>query len=234
MTQQSNKTKVNAGIDEQTVVDYLDQNPDFFNRHADLLSKLEIRHEAGPAISLIERQVFVLRDKNQKLESKLYELVSLARENEQLSRNILQLVVNLLWSDDLESLLSSVVDAMRHEFQVDFASVHLISDDSTLCEQMPQWYLHTEDERYEQIRAVVEANRPLCGRLSDEQIACMFVDHHEEIGSAALIPLVSGSVLGFIGLGGQHPERFNPAMATSFLTQIAELVSAAIATYQNK
>ena len=233
MTQQSNQPTINAELDDQSVADYLDRNPGFFDKHADLLSKLELRHDTGPAISLIERQVFVLRDKNQRLESKLYELVSLARENEQLSRNILQLVVNLLWSDDLESLLSSVVDAMRHEFNVDFASVHLLTDDLSLCEQMPQWYLHTEDKRYESIRSVVESNRPLCGRLSKEQISCMFVDHYKDIKSAALIPLVSGAKLGYIGLAGQQADRFNPGMATNFLTQIGELVSAAIGTYHN-
>ena len=233
MTQQSNN-KINADIDDYAVAEYLEQHPDYFSRHADLLTKLELNHDSGTAVSLIERQVFVLRDKNQRLESKLQELVTCARENEQLSRNILQLVVDLLWSDDLESLLSSVVDAMRHEFQVDFASVHLITDDQSLCDEKPQWYLHKDDPRYEAIRSVVESNRPLCGRLSREQINCMFTDYQEEINSAALIPLVSGEVLGYIGLGGQSEQRFTPAMETSFLNQIGELVSAAIGTYQQK
>ena len=218
---------------EQAIVEYLEQNPDFFDRHANLLSKLELSHESGTAISLIERQVFILRDKNQRLENKLFELVSLARENEQLSRNILQLVVNLLWSDDLESLLSSVVDAMRHEFQLDYASVHLLTDDISLCEKMPQWYTHTDDEQYQSIRSAVESDRPLCGRLNKQQIACMFTEEHADIESAALIPLVCGANTGFIGLGGQSPDRFTPAMATNFLTQIGELVSAAIGTYQS-
>lgn len=232
MTQQSQKKEIGTDLNDQMVAEYLEQNPDYFNRHADVLSKLEISHESGAAISLIERQVVVLRDKNQRLESKLFELVSLARENEQLSRNILQLVVNLLWSEDIESLLSSVVDAMRHEFQVDFASVHIITDDIDLCASKPQWYLHKDDERYQSIQSAVEANRPLCGRLTKQQISCMFVDHFEDINSAALIPLVSGGVLGYIGLGGQDEDRFTPAMATNFLNQIGELVSAAIGTYQ--
>jgi len=233
VTQLSNNKKNVAPLDEQSVAEYLQQNLDFFSRHADLLSKLDINHDSGNAVSLIERQVIVLRDKNQRLESKLYELVSLARENEQLSRNILQLVVNLLWSDDLESLLSSVVDAMRHEFQVDYASVHLVTDDKSLCEQMPQWYLHRDDVRFESIRPALDNSRPLCGRLSRQQIACLFTEQHDDIQSAALIPLRSGAVLGFIGLGGQSPQRFNPAMATNFLSQIGELVSAAIGTYHS-
>lgn len=220
-------------LDEKAVADYLEQTPDFFERHANLLSKLVLSHESGNAISLIERQVFVLRNKNQRLETKLFELVSLARENEKLSRNILQLVVNLLWSDDLESLLSSVVDAMRHEFQVDYASVHLITNEQSLCDELPQWYIHTENEAYQSIRAAVEADKPLCGRLSKEQISCMFAEKGAEIESAALIPLVSGANIGFIGLGGQSSDRFNPTMATNFLAQIGELVSAAIGTYQS-
>jgi len=234
VTQQTKKTDITSdNIDEQAVAEYLQNTPDFFDRHANLLSQMELSHESGNAISLIERQVFVLRDKNQRLETKLYELVSLARENEQLSRNILQLVVNLLWSDDLESLLSSVVDAMRHEFQVDYASVHLLTDDNELVKAMPQWYIHVDDPRYQLISKQVEANRPVCGRLNEEQIACIFTEDHPEIQSAALVPLVSGATIGFIGLGGEHRERFNPAMETSFLAQIGELVSAAIGTYKS-
>lgn len=233
MTQQSKAKGIKTELDEQQVVDYLDTNLDFFDRHANLLTKMELSHDSGPAISLIERQVFVLRNKNQRLESKLFELVSLARENEQLSRNILQLVVSLLLCDDLEPLLSSVVDAMRHEFQVDYACVQLVTDDKALCEELPQWYIHVDDPKYQPIRKAVESDTPLCGRLSAEQVNALFGADHGNIASAALIPLTCGANEGFIGLGGQSVDRFTPTMATNFLTQIGELVSAAIGTYLN-
>ena len=237
MTQQSQKKNKPANntssVSEQQVVDYLREHPEFFNLHPVLLTEMEIPHDTGTAVSLIERQVYVLRNKNSHLENKLRELVVLARENEQLSRSILQLVINLIGSEDLEDLLRAVVDALRHEFQVDFATVRLLTDDSHLYKHSPQWYVDERDDQLDSFRSALQANRPICGRLSQEQIAYLFPEHTEEVKSAALIPLVSGDILGYIGLGGQHEDRFHPGMGTTFLTQISELVSAAICQYRS-
>ena len=61
-------------IDEEQVIDYIKDNPDFFIRHSSLLAEIEIPHESGSAISLIERQLSVLRDKNKKLDKVYSEL----------------------------------------------------------------------------------------------------------------------------------------------------------------
>lgn len=217
---------------EQMVVDYLRDNPGFFSQHPVVLSEMEIPHETGGAVSLIERQVFVLRDRNQRLESKLKELVAVARENEQLSRNILQLVIDLITSEDKEELLRSVVDVMRHEFNVDYAAIKLLTSDKALSKSSPDWYIHEADHGLDSFRTSLESNKPICGRINDEQIHFLFPDCGEQVKSAAFIPLVAGDILGFIGLGGQEEERFNPGMATTFLSQISELVSAAIGSYR--
>ena len=69
-------------IDAEGVAEYLEQNPGFFEQHADLLSDIKLQHGSGGAISLIERQVAVLREKNQALESNILQLVQIAQDNE--------------------------------------------------------------------------------------------------------------------------------------------------------
>ena len=48
-------------LPEQAVVDYLTAHPDFFTRHPQLLRDLSLPHDSGNAVSLIERQVELLR-----------------------------------------------------------------------------------------------------------------------------------------------------------------------------
>lgn len=52
-----------GGLDENEVADFLRAHPDFFERHLALLSELVVPHSSrGGAVSLLERQVGVLRD----------------------------------------------------------------------------------------------------------------------------------------------------------------------------
>ena len=78
-----------ASAEETAIADYLQSNPDFFERHATLLTKLNLPHNRGSsAISLVERQVAALRDKNEKLETRLRELIEVARGNDALAAKI--------------------------------------------------------------------------------------------------------------------------------------------------
>ena len=83
--------------DESTIADYLQSNPDFFERHATLLTTLKLPHNRGSsAISLVERQVAALRDKNEKLEARLRELIEVARSNDVLAAKIHRLACRLV------------------------------------------------------------------------------------------------------------------------------------------
>ena len=72
-------------ISEQAVQDYLADNPDFFERHGDLLKSLRLPHGSGGTVSLVERQVSVLRQKELKNDRKLKELLAVARANDALA-----------------------------------------------------------------------------------------------------------------------------------------------------
>ncbi len=58
-----------ASGEEETVARYLQHNPDFFERHQPLLARLRLPHaRSGATISLIERQVEVLREQQADVE----------------------------------------------------------------------------------------------------------------------------------------------------------------------
>src|SRR5262245_16974062 len=89
-TQQARGVKTETTINDDTVAQYLQTYPDFFERNSALLARLRLPHarESGQTISLMERQVDVLRERNRGLEHKLKELIDVARANEALTDKI--------------------------------------------------------------------------------------------------------------------------------------------------
>ena len=64
-----------AKITRDNVARYLRTHSDFFKHHTDLIETLAIPHETGVAVSLVERQVELLRNKNKELDQKLHQLI---------------------------------------------------------------------------------------------------------------------------------------------------------------
>jgi len=60
METDSNKNTPNA----DDVIRFLVENPNFFDQHPEALSELSISHVSYGAVSLVERQVAVLRERN--------------------------------------------------------------------------------------------------------------------------------------------------------------------------
>ena len=79
MSTQAEVEYADEELSEQAIHDYLAAHPDFFENHAALLNSLHLPHATGGAISLVERQVSVLRQKDLKLEKQLKELIEVAR-----------------------------------------------------------------------------------------------------------------------------------------------------------
>ena len=67
MSDESTASEVTAEV----VSDYLRDNPDFFNQHPEVLSELKITHVGDGAVSLVERQVATLRERNAELRRRL-------------------------------------------------------------------------------------------------------------------------------------------------------------------
>jgi len=87
-------------VDEKMVADYLRHHADFFERHQGLLAELHLPHKTGVAVSLVERQIKVLREQRKQLKNKLGGLIRNAQYNEELSQRLHQLTLKLLSAGD--------------------------------------------------------------------------------------------------------------------------------------
>ena len=211
------------------LISLIRENADILQRHPELLAVLEVPHETGKAVSLIERQVGVLREKIQQQDDRLCELMDVARDNERLAQSRHGLALNLLSSHDLDDVVSTVLDVLSNQLAADFAVVKLFSNDQQRIDQTSGLFVDATDDALNAFKTMLEHKNTVCGKATKEQKDFLFGDIAESIKSVAIIPLVAGANLGLIGLGSNDINRFNPSMGTDFLTQIGELISASLA-----
>ena len=95
----------------EQVAAYLKAHKDFFVDHESLLADITIPHETGKAVSLVERQVGVLRERNIELRERLTRLLDVARENDMLFEKMRGLILALLETKTVPQLAAAFKDA---------------------------------------------------------------------------------------------------------------------------
>src|SRR4051812_28128295 len=157
-----------ASIGEDAIADYLHAHPDFFERHASLLSHLRIPHErSGSAISLVERQVQVLREKNEKLERKLNELLAVARDNGALVEKIHRLACRLVHAQGAVHIMEALETSLREDFDALHWRMVLTRAEIPGIERLASRYLHVakrEAPELKMFETFFESARPRCGQ----------------------------------------------------------------------
>lgn len=218
--------------DDQGVADYLSAHPDFFERHAGLLEQLRLPHRSGAAtVSLVERQVSVLQEKNRGLERRLRELVDVARFNSTLSDKIHALALRLLHANDAVAVLAALEAGLREDFGASQAVVVLLHNTSDIAPKASNRFLRNADRSdpaLQSFSTFIQQSKPRCGRIRDTQREFLFPGEAAGIASVAMVPLGPNCELGILAIGSSDSNRFNPTMSTDFLARIGELTAAAL------
>ncbi|MEN8819885.1 MAG: DUF484 family protein [Abyssibacter sp.] len=210
------------GVTEDDVIAFLEQHPRLFSEHPQLLEGIELAHTTGSASSLIERQVTLLRQRNEQLRERLHQLAELARHNERRMRNANRLAVSLLGAGDLTQVVQMTRDQLTRAFAVDAVFIGLYgeqdaADLTTIGEAHPL---------RQQYANLMRTGLIECGPLAEPARGSLFGD--QPIASAAVVPLDRVQPLGLLAVGSEDAHRFQPAMGTLFLDLIADLLTAAI------
>ena len=120
MSDESTASEVTAEV----VSDYLRDNPDFFNQHPEVLSELKISHVGDGAVSLVERQVATLRERNAELRRRLDALMSVAEQNEALLEATQEVITSIAERGSHEDLATLFCDLVRKRFEVELVAFH--------------------------------------------------------------------------------------------------------------
>lgn len=207
-------------LTDDAVREYLKDNADFLQRHPDMLDYLHIEHATGSAVSLVEKQVSVLRERNIDMRHRLQSLTANARDNDKLFEQTRELVLELLDAGSVDALYERFNTAMKDVFGVDYASMILFhqTPGSTVCR------VESEDEVQAQIGALFHGNKAVCGTLRKEELQFLFPKCGES-GSAALVPVASDEQLGLIAIGSADASRYHSSVGTLFLNHIADVMA---------
>jgi uncharacterized protein len=232
-------------MNDREVADYLLANPDFFVEHAELLASIKLGNPHGKAaVSLQERQMEMLREKNKHLELRLSELLRYGHENDSIAAKMVHWATHVLAERDPHALPRLIAEQLRHEFDVPQAALRLW--DVAEAYAQASFAKHTGEE----VRIFANSLEvPYCGANTGFEAAQWLDGAHggaeggadgseaapQSVAIVALRKRVtaeerdpSGEAFGLLVLGSTDPRRFHDGMATDLLRKIGTLASAAL------
>lgn len=219
-----------AETEEESIARYLQHNPDFFERHQPLLGRLRLPHaRTGSTISLVERQVEVLREKHSGLEQKLAEFVRVARANDAIAEKLHRFNRRVMRAKTRDAVLTQVEASLREDFDAFHATLLLIGTPD--ANEASQHFVRTvgaDDPSLKSFESLFASGKPRCGQARDSQRELLFGADAPNIASVALVPLGDKGSLGLLALGSTDRDRFHPGMSTEFLARMAELITDAL------
>lgn len=202
---------------EAAVAAWLLAHPDFLARHTDVLAKLHIPHASAGVVSLIERQVAVLREQLNAERGRLNHLVARAREYESFSNRLHELTVKLILARDLAEAGLALEASLRAEFSAAAVALKLfpLDPDERATDPVLRDFIE-----------FVDRDRCLCGPLDPPRAALLFGADAPAVRSAALIPIRGHEQTGVLAIGSEDAKRFAPDMGTDLLDRLGEIISA--------
>ena len=218
---------------EEAVGRYLEQTPDYFLRHPELLAALVLPHpEAGRAVSLVERQVRVLRDRHEQSTRQLHELIGFARDNDQLGERVQRFALAMIDTASLDDVLDTALDMLRQEFNLDGVALRLTGNPRPAC---PRSEFTAPDDNVLDglLTRLVERNgQPLCGAAHEAAtLEALFGAAAANFRSTAVIGLTRHALRGVLVLASRDPQRFRADMGSVYLVRLGELLMAGVARH---
>lgn len=208
-------------LDSDTVAAYLRLHPEFFIDHDELIPELRIPHQRGDTVSLVERQVKLLRERNIEMRHRLSQLMDVARDNDRLFDKTRRLVLDLLDASSLEEVVSCVEDSLRREFQVPFVSLILFSDTP-----IPVGRSVSSAEAHQAIGGLLAGGKTICGVLREHELNFLFgSEDGAQVGSAAVVSISHQGLHGVLAIGSADPQHYKSSLGTLFLGYIAEVLA---------
>jgi uncharacterized protein len=214
---------------EDDIAHYLGTNPEFFERHAELLAAVHLTSpHSRRTVSLQERQAEMLRDKIRMLEGRIMEMIRHGNDNLHLSDKLLSWARDLFLAQEQAGLPQLMADTIQIQFSVPQVAIRV-------------WGVAPEFATADFAQGVSEDARvfasslrePFCGVNSGFE-ATNWLAQPTQATSLALLPLRpvnagnTAPAFGMLVLASPDAQRFTSTMGTDFLARIAELASAAL------
>lgn len=208
-------------VSNKEIAEYLILNPNFFKENPEVLNSIEIIHESGAAVSLIQKQVELLRSNYNSTTDKLMELLGIAKNNEDIFILTKELILSLIDASSIEEIVALLEKSFVADFGAKNSKVLFFTESS---KNLPKGRVKNPAEARNILGNLLKPGKIFCGEVNKE-VAKFIFNQKTSVKEMALVPLNSSSLLGLIALGSDQPGKYSDNKDTLFLDFIAEVVS---------
>ena len=199
-------------LNPKDVEEFLRAHPNFLQDRPGLLAVLSLPHGGEGAVSLVERQVSVLRQRNIVSRQQINALSDIGRENDRL----------------LEATRRTVLALLAGTNRQELAQIWLVQVTNTFKAELGALIWTTSEPNSNSAESVADKligqGESFCGVLRPEEMNALFASDASQ-GSAALSPIRNGSdILGVLAVGARDSARYRQEDGTIFLEYLAEVI----------
>ena len=196
-------------LDAKDVELFLLDNLDFFESRESLLSEMKFKDSASSASSLLERQIYKLRDEQKDLMGLLTSFIETAQLNEDLFNKSKELTLSILDASDKDEVISAVQNDFTKSFNINNCQLN--------------FYSNSEIDNIEKETGMSFYKGAIhCGYFSSEKMEFLFED--SKVESAAIAVLVNKTEIGLLKLGSYERTRYLGDEDTTFIEYIRDIL----------
>jgi len=196
-------------LDAKDVELFLLDNLDFFESRESLLSEMKFKDSTSSASSLLERQIYKLRDEQKDLMGLLTSFIETAQLNEDLFNKSKGLTLSILDASDKDEVISAVQNDFTKSFNINNCQLN--------------FYSNSEIDNIEKETGMSFHKGAIhCGSFSSEKMEFLFGD--SKVESAAIAVLINKTEIGLLKLGSYERTRYLGDEDTTFIEYIRDIL----------
>ena len=219
------KISDSSSISAEEIENYIRNNPDFLLARPELLAEMVIPHGSGAAVSLVEKQVKVLREQNEQARKRLHELIEIAKFNEDLAHRMHHLVLTLIDAGSPEEIFKTLYENLKRNFRAEQVVVRLFAQPAANAGRELAEFAGNQAGEAGFFEELIEKRLPVVGVSAMEQQAFLFGPQGADIASVVMVPLRGAGWGGVLAIGSRDPDRFQKGMGVELLANMGEVLS---------
>lgn len=213
-----------SALDDESVLNYLLAQPDFFIRNARQVEQMRVPHQIKGATSLVEWQLMRQRQQIENLSEEITLLMEQAEANQKLFGHLLQLQWELVSSESLQQMLSRL-SFWAQQIGLQGAYICLFSDAWHL--EAPSEFTHLAISRHQfdptRIQRFGQYHHYL-GGLNGQETG-LLLPQVKSVGSVAMSLLGEYGDLGVVIFCSRDRHHYQAGMGTLLINQVSKIVS---------
>ena len=213
-----------SGLSEREVLDYLESNPGFLENNEPLLNSIINNRPKDGTISLAQKQIQILHERNTEMRKKIALLVKRAKTNDEIFEKTRSLNLSVINSTSWSELNETLATQMIIDFDADFVSIHLKEIDTINGLD----HIHFHDKKLP-CEALLGNQVTQCSSVRAEEMESLFpIDQYNEAGSAVLLKMKLLRGGGLLCIGSNEPTMFSQEIDTMFVRYMADVLACVI------